>query len=129
VIVLDGSATIELLVDRDHGDWVADQLGDDPDIRVPHLLDMEVASGLRSLLARGEVSETGARRALDDYADLDVARYTHLPFLGRVWQLRAHITPYDAIYVALAELLQAPLVTTDTRLARAHGHRAQIVAP
>ena len=64
--------------------------------------------------------------ALDRWRNLDVERYPHAPFLDRVWQLRDNVTAYDAIYVALAEILSTVLVTVDRRLAGAPGVRAAI---
>lgn len=129
MIVLDSSAAIDYLASRTTRDWVDARIADDPDVHDPHLLDVEVASGLRNLVERGELRQSDARTALEDLAELDIARYPHVEFLDRIWELRSHVTPYDATYVALAEALDAELVTTDARLARAHGHRARIVCP
>jgi predicted nucleic acid-binding protein len=129
VIVLDSSATVEYVALRGHAGWVERVIEDDPDVHSPHLLDVEVASALRKLVRRGELRGVDARRALSDLAELDIARYPHLDLLDRMWELRSALTPYDAAYVALAELLDANLVTTDARLARSHGHRARILAP
>ena len=68
----------------------------------------------------------GAAEALTDLADLPLNRYPHLPLLARVWQLRHNVTAYDAVYLALAEALRAPLLTRDARLASAPGHRARV---
>ncbi|HYZ40455.1 MAG TPA: type II toxin-antitoxin system VapC family toxin [Stellaceae bacterium] len=54
-------------------------------------------------------------------------RYPHDLLLQRVWELRTNLTAYDAVYVALAEALEAPLLTRDRRLATATGHHARIV--
>jgi predicted nucleic acid-binding protein len=129
VIVLDGAGVVDYLAGREYGPWIEAQLIADGDVHVPHLLDIEVANALRGLVAGDRLSQRDARRALDDFADLELARYPHTPFLERVWQLRTHVTAYDAMYVALAEVLDATLVTTDARLARSHGHRARIVSP
>jgi predicted nucleic acid-binding protein len=129
VIVLDSSAAIEYVALRGHGDWVESQIRDDSDVHAPHLLDVEVASGLRGLVLRGDLAPATARVALDDFVDLDIARYPHVDFLERIWDLRKHISAYDAAYVSLAEVLDATLVTTDRRLGRSHGHRARIVSP
>lgn len=129
MIVLDSSAAIDYLASRTTRNWVDARIADDPDVHGPHLLDVEVASGLRNLVARGALQRSRARTALDDLAELDIARYSHVEFLDRIWELRSHVTPYDATYVALAEALDAELVTTDGHLARTHGHRARIVCP
>ncbi len=128
MIVLDSSATVHLFANLARADWVRGQLQLES-IHAPSLLDVEVANALRGLVARGELAQTDARRALDDYSDVALRRYPHTFLLGRIWQLRTHVTAYDAAYIALAEALDAPLVTTDLRLARSHGHRARIVAP
>ncbi len=119
MIVLDSSATVDFLAERDLGEWVGVQLIADPNLHAPHLVDVEVANAFRNLVARGEVSDSRARRALEDLADLNVARYPHYPFLERIWELRDNLPAADATYVALAESLGARLVTTDQRLARA----------
>jgi predicted nucleic acid-binding protein len=66
--------------------------------------------------------------ALDDFLELKVSRYPAKPFLNRAWALRKNLSPPDALFVALAEVLGAPLVTTDLRIARAPGLRAEILA-
>jgi len=71
------------------------------------------------------VSAERGREALEDQEDISLRRYPHDFLLPRVWELRANLTAYDAVYVALAEALDAPLVTRDRRLAAA-GHRARI---
>ena len=129
MIVLDTSATIEYLLERTHGPWVKERLTADPDVHCPHLIDVEVTNTLRSLVLRGTLTEADALRALDEYSEFAVERYAHWPLLGRVWQLRAQMTAYDAVYVALAETIGATLVTADARLARAQGHHARIVTP
>jgi predicted nucleic acid-binding protein len=129
MIVLDSSAAVDLLTSRESRDWVETRIADDPDVHIPHLLDVEVASALRQMVTRGAIEATDAQGALDDLADLDVARYPHVELLDRVWELRTHLSAYDGVYVALAEVLEAALVTTDARLARSHGHAAHIVSP
>ena len=81
---------------------------------------------LRRLVAQGLLSVDRAGDARTDYADLAILRYPHLPFLDRIWELRANLTASDAAFVALSEALGAPLVTTDARLAAAPGHRAHV---
>ena len=73
-----------------------------------------------------ELAARAAEMALDDFRALDLQRHAHEPLLERVWELRKNLTAYDAVYVALAEGLRAPLVTCDARLAHAPGIRASV---
>jgi predicted nucleic acid-binding protein len=128
VIVIDASALVELLVG---GSPRAAQLAariDDPHetLHAPHLLDLEVASVLRSLEAKRQVPPPTAARALADLVALDVTRYPHDVLVPRIWQLRGNLTVCEAAYVALAESLHAPLVTCDRQLAAAPGNRARV---
>ena len=68
-----------------------------------------------------------AVQALVDLAVMPVVRVSHTPFLSRIWDLRDNLTCYDAAYVALAETMEAPLVTADARLSRAPGIRCEVV--
>ena len=88
----------------------------------PHLIDLEVAQVLRRYCASGDMSPERGQNALDDFQDMPVTRYPHDIFLSRIWELRKNITAYDASYVALAEVLPAPLLTCDKRLASAPLH-------
>lgn len=127
MIVLDASAAVELLLGTPVGAQVAARLqAEGGPAHAPHLIDVEVASALRRGVARRLVDQTRAAEALEDLGDLAVVRYPHGPLLARVWELRAGLSPYDATYVALAEQLDAPLVTRDARLGRAGGHGARV---
>ncbi|MGH3569625.1 MAG: type II toxin-antitoxin system VapC family toxin [Pseudonocardia sp.] len=92
----------------------------------PELIDIDAATVLRKLIHRGRLSDAEGGDALRDVRDAPIVRISHRPLLDRVWELRQNITPYDASYVALAEILDVPLLTSDTRLGRAGGHKAQI---
>jgi predicted nucleic acid-binding protein len=129
VIVVDASALLEFLLQTPLGARVeARLLRDEEELHAPHLVDVEVAQGLRRLVRTGEVSADRAAGAIADLADLDLHRHAHLDLLARAWRLRENLTAYDAVYVALAEALDAPLVTCDTPFAKAPGHRARIEA-
>ena len=98
----------------------------DESLHVPHLFEVEVLHALRRHNLRGALSAERARRALNRLRQTHLTRYPHAPLLGRIWELRENVTVYDAAYVALAEALDAPLVTMDARLAQAPGVRATI---
>jgi predicted nucleic acid-binding protein len=89
----------------------------------PEIVDVEVCSALRHLVNGGRVSVELAERSLQRLTRLPLERHGHAALIRRCWELRHTITPYDAVYVALAEALAVPLVTTDARLARASGPR------
>lgn len=126
MIVLDASAAIEFLLATPRGARVEARLLSGSSFHAPHLIDVEVLQVLRRLVQLGEVSPRRALEALQDLADLNVTRYSHELFRDRIWALRASLTAYDAAYVALAEVLRAPLYTADQRLGRSHGHRVRI---
>ncbi len=118
MIVLDASVVLELLLVTDRGRVVADRIAPvEETLHAPHLIDLEVAQVLRRYTLSGKLSEVRAEQALHDLADLDMARYPHDALLERVWQLRHNATAYDAAYLALAEALEAPLLTSDAALA------------
>jgi predicted nucleic acid-binding protein len=127
VIVLDASAVVEWLLRLPRAGLVEERLSrQDRSLHAPHLVDLEVAQVVRRLAARGVVSVERGRQALEDLVDLEMTRYPHDVLLPSVWRLRENLTAYDAAYVALAEALDAPLVTMDARLSSAPGHRARI---
>lgn len=125
--MLDASALLELLLQTSLGRRVEARLFHAPhELHSPHLVDVEVAQALRRLVRMGEVSAGRAAEALSDLTALDLHRHAHVDFLPRAWTLRANITVYDAMYVALAEALDAPVVTCDAPLSRAPGLRAKV---
>ena len=126
-MVLDTSAALELLLDTIPGREVAKRLEDESAvIHVPHLIDVEIAQVLRRYSVRRVFSAERAALALNHWRDLDIERHPHEPFLGRVWQLRNNFSAYDAVYVALAEVLSTTLITADQKLARAPGSNATV---
>jgi predicted nucleic acid-binding protein len=127
VIVVDASALLEFLLQTSLGERVEARLfREDDELHAPHLVDVEITQGLRRLVRTGEVSSGRADDAIADLTDLDLHRHPHLDLLGRVWKLRDNISAYDAVYVALAEAMDAPIVTCDGPLAKSPGHRARI---
>ena len=128
MIVLDASAILELLLGTPAGLEVGARLGDPAmALHVPHLLDIEVAQVLRRYVREAQLTERDAADALQDLRDLDLTRHAHEPLLGRVWALRQNFSAYDAVYVALAEMLDASLVTCDRRLAHAPGMKKRAI--
>lgn len=95
-------------------------------VHAPHLIDAEVASGLRGLVAGRRLDPTAAWAALDAWRRLGMQRYPMPALLHRMWQLRDNLTAYDAAYVALAESLGCVLLTADRRLGRAPGLRCSV---
>jgi predicted nucleic acid-binding protein len=127
MIVVDASVVVEVLQRTPRGCQVERRLWSDTEsLFAPHLLDLEVAQVFRRFVLSAIVDERRGREALQDLADLPLQRYPHDLLLPRVWELRQNLTVYDAVYVALAELLEAPLLTADRRLADAPGHSATI---
>ncbi|MEX2270629.1 MAG: type II toxin-antitoxin system VapC family toxin [Vicinamibacterales bacterium] len=131
-MVLDASALVELVLNTPTGTIVASHIADPAEgLHVPHLADLEVAQALRRYVRDGNVTAAAAADALDDFRALDLQRHAHEPLLERVWELRQNLTAYDAVYVALAEVLDSMLVTADAPLSRAPGvsKRVKLVAP
>jgi predicted nucleic acid-binding protein len=95
-------------------------------LHVPHLFDLEVLNVLRRHSLAGNLSEDRERLALSRLEAMRLSRYAHTTFLERIWDLKDNLTTYDAAYVALAETLAVPLLTTDQRLAQAPGIRAEV---
>ena len=127
MIVLDASAVVELLLNTDGGSLVRERISNPSEsLHAPHLLSVEVTQVLRRYVAARSIGAEIAAAALEDLAALDIARYAHEPFLDRVWELRDNVTAYDAVYLALAEVLDSPLLTFDGRLAAAPCHFATV---
>jgi predicted nucleic acid-binding protein len=127
VIVLDASAAIEWLFRSPKGLKIDKRISPPSEsLHAPHLLDLEITQVLRRFVRDKAITEDRALESLDDLADLPLRRYPHDFLLPRVWDLRATLTAYDAVYVALAELLDAPLLSCDRRIASASGHRASV---
>jgi predicted nucleic acid-binding protein len=127
VIVVDASALLESLLRTPMAEAVERRLfAPRQTLHVPHLIDVEVAQVIRRYAANGEIDSERGRAALADLVDYPLRRYSHDFLLPRVWDLRNNLSAYDAVYVALAEALDAPLLTRDQRLASALGHHAVV---
>lgn len=97
------------------GDRMEEAAGE---LHVPHIFEIEVVSALRRHAAHS-LSPGRSAKLIKDLTSMSLTRYPHTALLRRIWEMRDNITAYDAAYVALAESLDAPLVTMDGRLARA----------
>jgi predicted nucleic acid-binding protein len=127
VIVADASAMVEVLLQLPATEAVEAYLLDPgTTLHAPHLLDVEVVQVVRRLVAAGKIHSRRGREAIDDLADMKIRRHPHDWLLPRVWELRGNLSAYDAIYVALAEMLDAPLLTRDRRLADAARRYARV---
>jgi len=122
VIVVDASAALSALLNAGpaRSALASEQL------HAPHLIDSEVASGLRREVAAQRLDADAGWTALDTLRRLGMTRYPVFALLDRVWELRENLSAYDASYVALAELLGCSLMTADGRLGRAPGPRCPI---
>jgi predicted nucleic acid-binding protein len=126
MIVLDASVVVELLTNGDLADSIRSDLATrDESFIVPHLLDVEVVSAIRSLVAGQRIAADRFDQFLTGLTSLPAERYSHTPLIGRIWELRHNFTAYDATYIALAEVLNAVLYTCDEKLLK--GHRAHVV--
>lgn len=123
-VVVDASAMVEYLLRAGRAaDVEAVVTSPEVDLHVPELCDVEVASALRRLLLRRSMNEERASEALEDYRELTLTRHGAGPVLDRVLELRHELSAYDATYLALAEALDAELITVDEGLARAARRR------
>jgi predicted nucleic acid-binding protein len=126
VLVVDASLLVVALAD-DGSDGEASRARlRGQNLVAPELLDLEVALVLRRHTSRGGMALKRAELALRDLLVLPIQRAPHRPLLARAWELRENLTIYDAVYVALAEVVEAPLLTGDGRLARAPGVRCHV---
>jgi len=124
-LVVDASALGDYLLGTAEGSLVTDVIVQfQANLHIPELCDVEVVAILRRALLGGELMLERAADALIDLVDLPLARHSHLASVGRILQLRDNFTSCDATYIALAEMLGAQFLTTDTPLAR--GVRAQL---
>jgi predicted nucleic acid-binding protein len=129
VIVLDASAAVELLTGGPLANAIQRKLAERAgSLLVPHLLDVEVVSAIRRLVSARRIDSHRSGELLADLAALPAERLAHTPLLGRIWELRHNFTPYDAVYIALAEATNSVLYTSDEKLVRGHRARVELFA-
>lgn len=125
MIVVDSSAVLEVLVGDTPDTALVSRLAGS-ELHAPHLIDVEVLHALRVLMTRRVAAIDRIEAARQEFSMLAITRYPHTPLRERIWQLRDNLSAYDAAYVALAEALTMPLVTSDKPIARAAGPRAVV---
>ncbi len=126
MIVLDASTVVELLTNGPSAASLRQEMaGSGEAFIVPHLIDLEVVSAFRNMVAGQRIDSHRSEQVLTGLVALPAERYSHLPLLGRIWELRHNFTAYDAAYISLAELTNATLYTCDSKLLK--GHRAKVV--
>lgn len=123
--MLDASAAAELVLATPPGAAVARRLRGEA-VHAPAHFDVEVIGTIRRAVVRRLISDHEGLVAVADFRCLPLRRWPTKPFVQRAYQLRRTHTIADAMYVALAEGLAAPLITCDGRLAQSHGHDAEI---
>jgi predicted nucleic acid-binding protein len=124
--VVDASVLVEYLTGGEHVEAARVAIRRERWVWAPALIDAEVGNALRRQVRMKEISAKMAGAALEDFLEMRLQRVPHRNLVDRAWQLRDNVSFYDALYVALAEGLGAPLLTLDQKLARASGVRAEV---
>ncbi len=128
MIVADASVIVDVLLHPDSAaaHSLARRFARREAICAPHLMDVEVGQTLRRFTLRGEISAVRAVESFDDLAGLSIRRFAHTELLSRAFELRSNVTVYDGIYLALAEILNVPLLSCDAALADVPGCAATV---
>lgn len=126
MLIVDASCLFEVVTATRLAEPIRRRLELDPEQAAPHVVDVEVVGAIRRHLLLGELDETTAALGVAQLSAWTGTRHGHRPLLDRVWELRSSVRSWDAFYVALAESLDATLLTRDGRLARAPGPRCPI---
>ena len=129
MLVVDASCVGEVVLAGPDAEPVRGRLAADADHAASHLVDAEALGVVRRAYLRGELDRTAAHQAIDDLGFWPAARVDRRPLLERAWELRRSLGAADALYVALAEVLDVPLLTLDERLGRADGPRCPVETP
>jgi predicted nucleic acid-binding protein len=127
VIVVDSSVILEVLLRTKSSQTIEKKIfSRGQTLHAPHLIDIEIAQVIRRYTSAGEITPERGSQAIEDLMDFRISRYSHDILLPRIWDLRKNMTAYDAAYVALAEIMDSPLLTRDAKLARSPGSNAKI---
>ncbi|MFC5379426.1 type II toxin-antitoxin system VapC family toxin [Aquipuribacter nitratireducens] len=127
MLVVDAGPLFEVVADTAHAEPTRRIMAAHDDLAAPHLVDAEVLAVIQTQHRRGLLDGSAAARAVADLRSWPAQRWPHGPLLQRAWELRTNVRGYDAMYVALAERLDAALLTADARLAHAAGPRCEVV--
>lgn len=127
MIVVDASALVESLLRLPAASRIDERMfAAGETLHAPHFIDVEIAQVVRRFHAAGEIDAERGRNALAFLIEFPLRRYRHTALLPRMWELRNNLTAYDAAYIALAEALDAPLLTRDRKIAAAPGLSAKV---
>ena len=126
MLVVDASCLAEVVIGGTGAEEIRERLAAEVDQAAPHIVDVEVFGVVRRAYLRGHLDRTGATQAVEELAAWPGERFGHRPLLARAWELRDTVRGWDAMYVALAEALDAVLLTADRRLATATGPACRI---
>jgi predicted nucleic acid-binding protein len=127
LIIIDSSIAIEFLLRPVAFPLISNHISDGMEVAAPVTLDLEVLNVMRKQVRDGYVSADRATVTLDVFFDLSIERFPTELLSPRIWELRNNMTSYDASYVALSEMLEAPLYTCDGKIGRSAGHTAKII--
>lgn len=127
MIVVDSSIILEILLRTKSALSIEKRIfSKGQTLHAPHLIDIEIAQVIRRYTSAGEITAERGFQAIEDFIDFRISRYSHDILLHRIWELRTNMTAYDAAYVALAEILDSPLLTRDAKLTRSAASTAKI---
>ena len=126
MIVLDASAVLEWLFDTPKAEALQHILDEETNLHAPELIDVEVTQVIRRYHLNQGISVERCQQALDDFCDLPIHRVSHRDLLPLIWHYRDNLSAYDAAYVALAELLNTRLITSDRKLSNAPNLAAEV---
>ena len=121
MLIVDASCLYEVVADGTAAESVRARMAQDPDQAAPHVVDAEVLGVVRRHHLQGRLDNTSARQAVADLRDWPGERFGHRSLLERAWELRDRVRSWDAMYVALAEILDGTVLTLDARLGKVRG--------